>query len=229
MSGPTNAVSQPTLRSSPATTDRRRARHEATRREIVDAAWAMVRAEGLASLSMRSLGERVGMRAQSLYSYFANKDALLDALFRDANEQLLTWMRPVVEADAETDPIGYLRAGVRRHFEFCVVDPVRYELLFQRTLPGFTPSAESYAVAVEVLELMVGSLERAGVTETGALDLWTAVTTGMTSQQLANDPGGDRWERLLDRAVHMLVAETAPHLLARPDPPPPPTTRRRAR
>ena len=101
----------------------------------------MVRAEGLASLSMRSLGERVGMRAQSLYSYFANKDALLDALFRDANEQLLTWMRPVVEADAETDPIGYLRAGVRRHFEFCVVDPVRYELLFQRTLPGFTPKS----------------------------------------------------------------------------------------
>ncbi len=43
--------------------------------------------------------------------------------------------------------------------------------------------------------------------------------TGLTSQQIANDPGGDRWERLVDRAVAMLLADLAPHLLDHPSPP----------
>ena len=38
------------------------------------------------------------------------------------------------------------------------------------------------------------------------MDLWTALLTGLVTQQMSNDPGGDRWERLIDRAVHMFVA-----------------------
>ena len=56
--------------------DRRAERAEATRREILDAAWALVRQEGLAALTMRELGARVGLRAQSLYAYFASKHAI---------------------------------------------------------------------------------------------------------------------------------------------------------
>jgi AcrR family transcriptional regulator len=210
VSGITNTVSH-TTRALP----RRTARREATRREILDAAWAMVREHGLNGLSLRALGERVGMRAQSLYSYFASKDEIHDALFRDGNEQFAEWMAPVLDRPAEevrADPHGTALASVRRHFEFCVADPVRYELLFQRTLPGFTPSPESYVVAVSVLEKAAAQLAVIGVDEPDALDLWTAVTTGLTNQQIANDPTGDRWERLLDRAVRMLLAECAPHL-----------------
>ena len=32
-------------------------------------------------------------------------------------------------------------------------------------------------------------------------DLWTALVSGLSSQQLANDPGGDRYVRLIDDAV----------------------------
>jgi AcrR family transcriptional regulator len=46
--------------------DRRAERYAATRQEILDAAWELVRADGLGSLAMRDLGARVGMRAQSL-------------------------------------------------------------------------------------------------------------------------------------------------------------------
>jgi hypothetical protein len=35
------------------------------------------------------------------------------------------------------------------------------------------------------------------------LDLFTAVGTGLADQQLSNDPGGDRWIRLIDEAVEM--------------------------
>ncbi len=56
--------------------DRRAGRRAATRREILDAAWDLVRADGLASLAMRSLGAKVGMCAQSLYAYVPAMNAI---------------------------------------------------------------------------------------------------------------------------------------------------------
>src|SRR5947209_8521580 len=69
--------------------DRRAERLEATRREILDVAWELVRTDGLGGLSMRDLGARVGLRAQSLYVYFPSKHAIYDAMFADANRDLL--------------------------------------------------------------------------------------------------------------------------------------------
>jgi hypothetical protein len=89
--------------------------------------------------------------------------------------------------------------------EFCVADPARYQLLFQRTIPGFEPSAESYALAVDALTYTRTELAKAGLTEPAHLDLWTAVITGLTDQQISNDPGGDRWLVLVDEAVDMLM------------------------
>ena len=94
-----------------------------------------------------------------------------------------------------------------------------YQLLFQRTIPGFEPSPESYAVALDgARPHWPSEFAAIGITDPAAVDLATAVFTGLTSQQLANDPGGDRWERLVDRAVAMLLADLAPHLLDHPSP-----------
>lgn len=67
---------------------------------------------------------------------------------------------------------------------------MRYQLLFQRTIPDFEPSAESYAIAVATFDLGRDMLASAGITDAASLDLWTALLTGMVDQQLANDPGG---------------------------------------
>ncbi len=111
------------------------------------------------------------------------------------------------------DPHTAVRRFAHSFFAFCTSDPVRYQLLFLRTLPGFEPSPDSYAVAVLALDGMQTRMARLGITDPEASDLATAVFTGLTSQQIANDPGGDRWERLVDRAADMLLAEVAPHLL----------------
>jgi AcrR family transcriptional regulator len=188
-------------------TDRRSARREATKAEILDAAWELVRADGLAALSLRDLADRVGMRAPSLYQYFASKHAIYDAMFgqgaRAALEELGT--RPV-----GNDPRAALRERAHRMFEFTTSDPARAQLLFQRTIPGFEPSPESYAPAVELLDFTRAQLAALGITDPDALDLWTALMSGLTSQQLANDPGGTRWARLIDRAVDMYLSQVAP-------------------
>lgn len=193
--------------------ERRHARHEATRAEVLDAAWALAREQGLAALSMRDLAARVGLRAPSLYSYFDSKSAIYDAMFRQGVEQQRAALGLPTDAEVQADPVAAAAGTLRGFFHFCTADPVRHQLLFQRTIPGFEPSPESYALAVAVLDDMARLLALAGVADPDAVDLFTAVGAGLVDQQLSNDPGGDRWERLLDRAVHMLFTELAPHLL----------------
>jgi AcrR family transcriptional regulator len=195
--------------------DRRTARRLGTKAEIVAAAWALVRESGLAGLSLRDLGARVGMKAQSIYSYFASKDEIYDAMFVEGYREFIDWMDDGVapKPGTERDLVDYAKERAHRFFAFCVTDPARYQLLFQRTIPGFEPSPESYAVAVDALQRGAQSMGLLGLTDPHAIDLWTAVLTGLADQQISNDPGGDRWEQLVDRAVEMLIAETAPEIL----------------
>jgi hypothetical protein len=61
-------------------------------------------------------------------------------------------------------------------------------------------------LAGQALGDLVEVLAVAGVDDPAEVDLWTAVLTGLASQQVANDPGGDRWLRLVDTAVGRLLA-----------------------
>lgn len=156
---------------------------------------------------MRDLGNRVGMRAQSLYSYVASKFDIYDAMFA---EGYLAFREVLSTPAAGDQPVVIAREYAQRYFEFCVSDPVRFQLLFLRTIPGFIPSAASYTVAIAVLDDLREQLAAIGITDPASADLWTAVMTGLASQQIANDPGGIRWHRLLDSAVQMLLAATRP-------------------
>jgi AcrR family transcriptional regulator len=180
--------------------DRRAERHSQTRAEIVEAAWEIARTNGLAGFTLRDVARRVGMRAPSLYSYFDSKHAIYDAMFAQGNREFLEGQAQVVFTG---DPLTDLKIGVRFFVEFCVTDPVRYQLLYQRTIPGFEPSAESYALAVEGLEALRSTLAALGITDPEAVDLFTAIGAGLASQQVSNEPGGDRWVRLADEAVEM--------------------------
>ena len=184
------------------TRDRRAERREATRREILDAAWALAREHGLAALSLRDVARAVGLRPPSIYEYFDSKNAIYDAMFAEANRQLLEATGAPVPGSLEQR----LKGEMRRFVEFSTEDVTRAQLLFQRTIPGFEPSPESYAVAVEVVERNKQVLAEVGVTDPEAFDLVTAVAAGLTSQQNANEPGGDRWVHLVDDAAEMLLA-----------------------
>src|SRR3954468_1750199 len=113
--------------------DRRAERHAATRREILDAAWALARERGLSGWALRDVAEAVGMRAPSLYVYFGSKNALYDAMFADGYSQLLE-RYAAIPRDGE--PRRLVHTAAHMFFDFCVEDPARYQLLFLRTIPG---------------------------------------------------------------------------------------------
>jgi AcrR family transcriptional regulator len=182
--------------------DRIAERRLATQREILDAAWEMAREGGLSQITLRDLARQVGMQAPSLYSHFASKNAIYDAMFAQAWTECLEVMR----AAAQTHPRSRraaLRLFARTFFDFAVGDLARHQLMNQRTIVGFDPSKESYAAAVAVLDMLHDNLAPHGVTRQEDIDLYVALVGGLIDAQLANDPGGDRWGRLLNRAIDM--------------------------
>ena len=184
--------------------DRRAERREATRREILDAAWEIARQEGLSAVTLREVAGRIGMRSPSLYSHFDSKNAIYDAMFAQA------WGELRDEFDAMPQPAAHRRsmlAQAEMFFDFAVADLARYQLMNQRTIPGFRPSPEAYAVSIAAYERMQRMLRRCGVRAREDLDLWTAIVGGFVDQQLANDPGGNRWRRQLPRLVDMYCDE----------------------
>ena len=182
--------------------DRRAERREATKTEILDAAWELVRAEGLAALSLRDLARRVGMQAPSLYSYFDSKHAIYDSMFLQGNLELLRRYESMPEFD---DPVEEFRTNAQMFVGFTVEDPARAQLMFMRTIPGFEPSPETYEVAVRIVELAKERFAKLGVTKPEHLDMWTGMISGLSFQQIANEPGTDRWVRLVDDAVDMFL------------------------
>lgn len=182
--------------------DRLAERRQATVDEILDAAWRFARSHGLAAMSLRDIAGDIGMRPQSLYSYFTSKNDMYDAMFAQAARQF---------ADGQSrwhltgDALHDLQTIGRYFMRFCLEDPPRYQLLFQRTIPGFEPSSDSFAISVESLEGVRKHLASLGIDEPRDIDLFTAIGTGLTDQQISNDPGGDRWSRLVDDAVEMFL------------------------
>lgn len=186
--------------------DRRAVRHAATKQEILDAAWRLARDRGLGGWSLRDVAEAVGMRAPSLYGYFGSKNAVFDAMFADGCRALLHRVEPAPAAVQGMPPRELLQFAATTFFDFCSEDPARYQLLFLRTIPGFEPSPASYALARNALEGLAEVLADVGLGSPAHVDLWTAVTVGLVTQQLSNDPGGDRWRRLVPAVVDMFLA-----------------------
>src|SRR5258705_13483101 len=121
-------------------------RREAKVTSIVATAWDLAREHGIAGVSLHALARKVGMRQPSLYEYFDSKHALYDAMFADGNRRLLARLD---ELKLPREPRSALKKYMREFMSFALEDAARCELLFQRHIPDFTPSTESYALAAE--------------------------------------------------------------------------------
>jgi len=190
-------------------------RREQTRAEILDAAWRLSERDGIAGLSLRELASEVGMRAPSLYTYFGSKAAIYDEMFAQGYRDL-----DAVDAQLTIDPddpVGTLAASAKAFIDFCCASLARFQLMFTRAVPGWEPSAEAYAVSVSSYERSVDAFAQLGIDEPRHVDLLTALFAGLASQQLANDPGGDRWRQLSREAAEMYVGHVAQGLPSKED------------
>ena len=177
----------------------RRAAKKAT---IVSEAWALARVEGIGGLTLRGLAGRVGMQQPSLYEYFESKNTLYDEMFADGNRQLL---ERLVAVSLPADPGRALKRHMRALVEFALEDEARLQLLFQRPIPGFVPSMDSYQLAERVLTRTRQLVLAAGLTHPDDMDCIVAIVGGIIAAQSSNEPGGNRWTRHLNRLIDLYL------------------------
>lgn len=186
--------------------DRKSERREATRVEILEAAWMVADRQGIAGLTLREVALGVGMKAPSLYSHFGSKHAIYDAMFEQAWTQYAAVFDDVL-GDLPPAPREALLQLAQTFFDFATANPARHQLMNERVIPGFEPTPSAYLPAVTVLERFHTTLRGLGVDDPAGLDLATGLIGGLINQQMANDSGGSRWRDLLPRVVNMYADE----------------------
>lgn len=178
--------------------DRRHRRRLETIEEVLDHAVAIMAEEGVAGLSLGEIARRMGIRTPSLYVYFPSKNALYDALFARGWRELLATMRPYFadDGDAGADLAELMLAFGQQMARWSIGNVAYAQLLFWRPVPGFRPSDDAYAPAVELYDeglarltrLQQRGLIRPDIDVADMQRDWTVLVSGVVSQQLANAP-----------------------------------------
>lgn len=202
--------------------DRRHRRRAETIEQIVDVAIDVMAEQGAAGLSLGEVARRVGVRPPSLYVYFASKNDVYDAVFARGWRQLNDAFRTLADPDEVEDLAAYLLTSAELFVRWNLEHQVQAQLMVWRPVPGYEPSPAAYAPALESLSLArtaLGRLQERGLLRDDVelehmLRAWTALTSGVLTQQLANAPQqpfeqGD-FTALLPEVVSMFLAQYAP-------------------
>ncbi len=189
---------------SSAAEQRRNQSRAETRRAILDATEALLLDAGLRGFSVRSLVERCGYSAPTIYHHFKDKDGLIDAVL----EQRMTLLAddllrvPLVE-----DPVENLRALTRAFALFGLRNPTHYQLLMQgRERQGSV--IESAEEARRLMERPAAQLAERGWIELGDVDafrqaIWTMVHGIVSMHSLR--PDVDWSPDLLDQSIEGMI------------------------
>jgi AcrR family transcriptional regulator len=118
--------------------------HPARVAEIITAARDLLETAGPDALTMRRLGEVVGIRAASLYKHLPGKPAVAAALIDSALAELGETLHLVVDGSGPRDAVPRLLASYRR---FALAHPNLYRLAATGPLAReqLTPGVEEWA------------------------------------------------------------------------------------
>ena len=172
-----------------------------SRERVLAAAVSLVDEAGLGSLTMRELGQRLGVEAMSLYNHVANKDDILDGMV-----DLV-----VGEIDLPSDTADWKEAMRRR--------ATSAQAVFTRHpwASGLVDSRQSSGPArLRYFDWVVGTLRRAGFSiemSARAFSILDSYVYGFGRQQLNLSAGSDMSpEEMAEAFSHAIPADEYPYL-----------------
>jgi len=186
------------------------ARPGLTRDTVVTRARALVRAEGVGEVSLRSVARALGVTAPALYAYVTDYDDLLAAVAEVEFHRL----RERFDALEETDPVERIRALGRAYVRHARDEPQLHRLMFR--FPPQLPAAGlplSFGPATEVFAAALMPVEQAIAEDllvvddpfVAALALWSAAHGVAEVLLMGFDFPDDMADALVDAAVDSSV------------------------
>jgi AcrR family transcriptional regulator len=195
--------------------DRRARRRRETIDEILRIAADVMSQDGVNALSMAEIARRLGVQPPSIYKYFDSLLHVYDALFQRGQLEHLQAMRDAM-ADAQPG-LPALTDGLEASGQWCLANRSLAELMFWRPVPSFEPSAEAFALSIEMVNLQKAAIADAiatGQLGPAAVDqvvhLVSVFIVGVLSQAIANEPdlewGHGRFTPLFPQLMALLPA-----------------------
>lgn len=145
---------------------------------VVLAALEVIDEHGLDALSMRTLGERLGVKAMSLYTYVTGREDLLEAVVAHLLDGLIEGMDEHITESWQ----GYLTALAHQVRGIAVHHPAAFPLVATRhpATPWLRPPLRS----VEIVEDLLGKLSTSGFSDDQLVDTYRAFSSFLLGQLL---------------------------------------------
>jgi AcrR family transcriptional regulator len=156
-------------------------REPLTREKIVDKALEILDAEGPEKLSMRRLGDALGVEAMALYHHFPNKDAILDGVLARILEE--TGQGLPLEADSDWKLV--MASGPAAAGRIIAAHPKAGWLLLGRQYN----TAESLAMVEAPLQILVS----AGFEDQNLIDAAHAIFAYVAGWYMLSSGQGGSW------------------------------------
>src|SRR5260370_14599092 len=163
---------------------------------------------------MRRLASALGCTTTVLYTMFASKQGLVDAMYREGFERLTARLRAIPR---DAPPAERLRRSALAYRENALASPELYQLTFGAAAPGHTPGPEAVAAAEAALGALVEIVEDcmdAGVLRRGharfAAEVLTAAPHSAVSLELSHyfwnhEDAGGRYATLTRAAAQAFM------------------------
>lgn len=156
-----------------------------TRDMVVDAAFALTRAEGLEAVLVKRIAELLGCSVQPIYSYCNSMDELRAAVIEKANDHMKAYMATHI------DPANPFRSTGMAYVHYAKEEPHLFQLFLQRkrayvhTLEDLYLQDADPCIPQRIAEQMTISLKKAKALHLNML----VYTTGIGAIMATSDEG----------------------------------------
>lgn len=182
-------------------THRKPPRETLTRERVLQAALTMADELGAEALSMRGLGQRLGVEAMSLYNHVANKDDVLDAI-----------LDMVVAEISPAATTGEWRAAIRA--SALSANEVLYQHWWACSMWLQRPPGPARA---RYMERLLACIDRSRLPHDIAHHAYHVIDTyivGFTAQERTFVMGADQLAAAADKFLGQLSVTEFPHVIA---------------
>jgi AcrR family transcriptional regulator len=130
--------------------------HGDLRRALLDEALRTIHAEGVEGLTLRTVGEKLGVSRTALYRHFSDKQALLAAVGREGFRMLRLALTSAWEEQGRGEK-GFEAMGLA-YVKFAVAHPSHYRVMFGGFIESCARDAEFVQEAQAAFQVLVDAL-----------------------------------------------------------------------
>lgn len=182
---------------------------------LLQAGDAVLRRDGAAGVTVRSVAAEAGVAPMGVYSRFGSKEGLVDALLIRA----LGEVQRAVAARGEADPVERMRASARRYRQWALEHPAHYQAIFLSGLGVASDDVTAHLMSVldagcaNIEHAMARGALRAGDPAEIVSRFWCATHGAITFELhglVVTDDADKNFEAVLDMVIQGLSGSPQP-------------------